>query len=81
MLGVDSAFTTLKVVLFDIGTPGISTPYLGTEVEYPGNCTSRRSTNYLKPTLAKRATIGPQKETVMMTPAALNAGDRIFWVG
>ena len=43
--------------------------------------TLRRRTNYLKATLAKRATSGPQKETAMMTPAALNAGDRIFCVG
>jgi hypothetical protein len=41
----------------------------------------RRRTNYLKATLAIRATIGPTKETAMMTPAALNAGDRVFCVG
>jgi hypothetical protein len=37
---------------------------------------------YLKATLAKRATVGPQKVTAIMTPAALNAGDRIFvcWI-
>jgi hypothetical protein len=32
----------------------------------------------LTATLAIRATIGPTKETAMMTPVALNAGDRIF---
>jgi hypothetical protein len=34
-------------------------------------------TNYLKTTLAKRATVGPKR---YMTPAALNAEDRIFFV-
>jgi hypothetical protein len=28
----------------------------------------KKITNYLKATLAKRATVGPQKETAMMTP-------------
>jgi hypothetical protein len=36
----------------------------------------KKGTNYLKATLAIRATIGPTKETAMMTPAALNTGDR-----
>jgi hypothetical protein len=42
----------------------------------------RRRTNYFSAILAKRATVGPQKEIVMMTPAALNAGNRIFvrWI-
>jgi hypothetical protein len=33
---------------------------------------------FKKKALAKCATVGPQKVTAMMTPAALNAGDRIF---
>jgi hypothetical protein len=50
-------------------------------VTFACSFTSSSSTN-LKATLAKRATVGPQKETAMMTPAALNAGDRIFlcWI-
>jgi hypothetical protein len=38
--------------------------------------TSTRRTNYLK-SYFKRATIGPYKETAMMMPTALNAGDRM----
>jgi hypothetical protein len=45
-------------------------------------CLLKKNKLLKKATLAKRATAGPQKETAMMTPAALNAGDRIFlcWI-
>jgi hypothetical protein len=32
----------------------------------------RRRTNYFKATLAKRAEVGPRRETATMTPAAIN---------